>query len=121
MSHFSDPGDFEAMRQREIRKRLEESGWFERGLDMLTRLETAGFRREELCWFLPTGALGPGLLIGAELTGLKVQEGQPGSEPGVGIALPVCTRQAKCPAHTEPPREVDHLWKRWAGQHRVLG
>lgn len=105
------------IRRREVQKRLEESGWFAHGLVMINRLETAGFTRSELCWFIPERGLGADLLIGSELVGLPVHEVSRGGVPGVALVLPTCNRNANCPAHPQPPAEVAHLYDRWARRH----
>ena len=109
----------EQVRQRLIRERLEDGGWFAHGLDMITRLETAGFHRDDLCWYLPARILGPDTLTGSTLTGLPVYEASAGEPPSIGLRLPVCSKQRGCPAHIEPPIALEHLWDRWAKQHGI--
>jgi len=107
------------IRQRIVRERLEESGWFAHGLDTLDRLRKAGFKDDQLCWYLPARVLGADSLTGSRLVGLPVHEANSSTPPGIGLVLPTCSKQRECPAHTEPPREVMHLWIPWAKQHRV--
>lgn len=100
--------------------RLRESGLLEHGLMMRDRLHTAGFTDDELCWYFPP-ILGPAKMKGAKLMGLPIFETVRGADPGIGLKLPVCSRDLDCKAHTEPPRQVDHLWIPWAKLHGVEG
>jgi hypothetical protein len=108
------------IRQREIQKLLHEGGWFVHGLDMISRLETAGFDRDQLAWFLPAQVFGGHSLTGAMLVGLQVFETERGTAPGIGFRLAVCSGQRVCPAHVEPPRAEGCGWESWAELHKVV-
>lgn len=104
-----------------VQQQVQSQGWFEHGLDRLHRIRVAFLDEGELCWYIPRGLLrgipSP-LLTGARLAGLPVHPADSSVPPGLGWALPVCSGSSPgCPAHTEPPRQVEHLWQRWAQQH----
>lgn len=99
---------------------LQASGWFDRGVDMLNRLRKANFTDDELCWYIPRGVLGQEALAkGTTLLGLPVYEATSSCPPGIGIPLPVCSKNLECKAHIEPPRDIESPWFRWAKQHGV--
>jgi hypothetical protein len=107
------------LRQVEITKLLDEGGWFVHGLDMINRLEAAGFDRDQLAWFLPSRVFGGHSLTGATLMGLPVLETERGTAPGIGFRLSVCSGQRVCPAHIQPPRAENCGWEKWARLHGV--
>lgn len=122
LAHLNAQVDEQIAMQLRAQAILQASGWFEQGIMLLDRIRTSMVLTDDvLCWYIPAGVLGEESLKGATLWGLPIYEATAGTPPGIGFPLPVCSRNPKCTAHVEPPREVTHLWTRWARQHKVEG